>query len=75
MSTRHPDQFELFAEVIESLNTRDAPFVNPDGAWGTRRARPLGAGWRLDRDRERHSAWVRRFAMARTAGRLKRRLR
>lgn len=46
----------LFFELIEVTTTRDAVFEDRDGAWGTRRARPPGPGWRIAHDRERHNA-------------------
>jgi hypothetical protein len=70
---RRPDQPELFAEVVESLHQRDEPFVNPDGAWRTRRVRPGGRGWRVLRDRGRHTIWTRRKPVVCSTVRLKRR--
>lgn len=47
----------LFGELIESIITRDAPFEDRDGAWGSR----ISRGWRvIDAHRERHTKWTRR---------------
>jgi hypothetical protein len=48
----------LFSEVVEFITTQDKPFSAPDGSWGTRIARPDGAGWRLSSDKRTH--WYRR---------------
>jgi hypothetical protein len=66
-------QLELFAEIVESLRERDQPFVETDGAWGSRRVRPDGPGWRILHDRERHTTWTRRKPVVSPAVRLKRR--
>ncbi|MER9563502.1 hypothetical protein [Mesorhizobium sp. M0571] len=51
----------LFAELIETAVTRDEPFSDPDGSWGTRIVRPAGKGWRIsDAHRDRHTKWMRR---------------
>jgi hypothetical protein len=43
-----------FLEFVETAETRDRPFVDRDGAWGSRVVRPNGDGWRvLDAHRER----------------------
>ena len=57
---RPPGQPELFADLVETVVTRDEPFDDEHGGWGTRRVPPSGKGWRIDRDRERATRWVRR---------------
>jgi hypothetical protein len=47
-------------DVVEVATTRDEAFVDPDGAFGTRRVRPPGAGWEVAHDRERRTVWWRR---------------
>ena len=56
-----PQSPSLFFEVIETVTTRDVPFEDRDGSWGTSIVRPSGPGWRIaDARRERHTKWVRR---------------
>ena len=53
-------QHRLFTEIVEIIETRDTPFEDEDGGWGSRVTRPPGAGWRvLDSRRERHTKWQR----------------
>jgi hypothetical protein len=57
-----PPALSLFAELIERVETRDEPFTDRDGAWGTRIAKPPGKGWRvLDFSREKTTVWMRRI--------------
>jgi hypothetical protein len=57
---RRPDQPELFAEVVETVRTRDRFLEYSDGSSATYRVKPPGAGWFILRDRERHTVWTRR---------------
>lgn len=66
----HIDPPGLFLEIVESITTRDVSFEDNDGAWGTRRMRPPGAGWRIDHDHERRTRWIRRRAVPRPTVRL-----
>jgi len=51
----------LFLEAVETTTTRDVPFEDRDGAWGTSIVRPSGPGWRVvDTRHDRHTKWVRR---------------
>jgi hypothetical protein len=47
------------ATEVEEVTTRDAPFEDRFGGWGTRRVRPAGDGWRIAGERERATTWVR----------------
>jgi hypothetical protein len=59
-----------FLELVETAETRDRPFVDRDGAGGTRIVQPDGQGWRvLDANRERFTVWMRRRLVVRNAGR------
>ena len=51
--------------MIETVRTRDITVHFPDGSTETRRARPPGDGWRILRDRERHTIWTRRTPVVR----------
>lgn len=54
------EQLRLFNEVIETIVVRDQPFVDGDGAWGTRTTRPPGDGWRVaDYEHEKRTRWER----------------
>ena len=55
-----PEFPSLLFEVIEVTTTRDAPFEDRDGSWGTSIVRPNGPGWRIAHHRERHTRWIRR---------------
>jgi len=59
-----PPAPSLFGELIEYASTRDAPFEDPDGGFGTRIVRPAGKGWRIsDYSHERRTTWTRRRAV------------
>jgi hypothetical protein len=59
-----------FLELVETAETRDRPFVDRDGAWGTRIVRPNGHGWRvLDAHREHFTLWIRRRLVVRNPSR------
>lgn len=54
-------QAQFFADVIEVRVTRDTPFENDDGTWGSMITPPPGRGWvPIDSHRERHTKWQRR---------------
>lgn len=56
------DQPQLFAELIETRTTRDQPFEDADGSWGSRITRPPGRGWRVaDYSRDKKTRWMRRI--------------
>ena len=59
--------------TIETVRTRDITVHFPGGSTETRRARPGGDGWRILRDRDRHTIWARRRLVTRPTVRLKRR--
>jgi hypothetical protein len=47
-------------EVVETVVTRDQPFCDRDGAWGTRSTPPPGEGWRVvDYGNEKRTRWER----------------
>jgi hypothetical protein len=72
----NPRQPRLFAELVESAVTRDQPFEDPDGSWGTRIARPAGKRWRSDFSHDKRTGWTRRRPIVpprRIAGRWRRR--
>jgi hypothetical protein len=54
------DQPELFAELVETVRTRDRTDECDNGASATYRVRPPGVGWRILHDRERATVWTRR---------------
>jgi ParB-like nuclease domain len=56
---RRPDQPELFAELVETVRTRDQTVGCDDGASATYRTRPPGPGWQILHDRERATVWTR----------------
>jgi hypothetical protein len=59
-----------FLELVETITTRDRPFTDPDGGWGSRIVRPNGHGWHvLAAHRERFTTWVRRRLVVRNPGR------
>ena len=50
--------------MTEIRETRDHPFVDPDGGWGTRVTRPEGSGWRvIDFSHDKRTRWMRRRAV------------
>ncbi|RWO55394.1 hypothetical protein [Mesorhizobium sp.] len=58
-----PTQLPLFAEVVETIWTRDTVFDNASEGWGLLTGRPTGKGWQplpLKHQRERHTGWQRR---------------
>ena len=62
MRPPHP---RLFLETIEVRVTRDVVRDEAGGAWASFRIRPPGKGWRVDRDFERRTRWIRRLAVPR----------
>ncbi|ULR46106.1 hypothetical protein [Rhizobium sp. K102] len=55
------DQPRLFAEIIETITTRDQSFEDIDGGWGSKVTRPSGQGWRVaDYSDDRKTHWMRR---------------
>ena len=55
------EQFILFNELVETEVTRDQPFADRDGSWGTRSTPPSGEGWTIaDFGDEHATRWERR---------------
>jgi hypothetical protein len=61
---RRPGQPELFAELVETVRTRDGTVECDDGGSATYRTRPAGDGWQILHDRERATVWTRRKPVA-----------
>ena len=61
MSSIYTEQFILFNELVETEVTRDQPFADRDGSWGTRSTPPSGDGWTIADNGDEHSTrWKRR---------------
>jgi hypothetical protein len=51
----------LLLEIVETAETRDRPFTNGDGSWGSAPQTRSGSGWRVvDYSREKWTGWQRR---------------
>jgi hypothetical protein len=59
-SPQFGERSPLFPEITETAETRDAPFIDGDGSWGTKPQAPNGDRWTVeDFSDERRTKWTR----------------